>query len=182
MSVISIQPKERYKIGVKKDAISYIVGQNRNLTYQDVVAIIQNILADLLKQTILELELWIDEKVPKRTGRLRANLKDNLRASGIVNTLLRIILGTTVPYAEQVNAMSTSTVRHHGEIGYVYYWNPWNIRGRVVLYDPRAIGNFWGELLEFAKERIMINIAKIKAKYASSTSITSRQLAKVGVI
>ena len=75
--------------------------------------------------------------------------------------------------------MNTSQVRHTGQIGYVYYWNPAGIRGRVILNDPRVIGNFWTHLIEFAKERALITIAKIKAKYAATTNITLRNLSRM---
>lgn len=179
---MSLEPKPQYKVGIKKDAIKYIVGQNKNLSYNQVIYIIRQILKEVMEAVIMELDLWIDEKVPKRTGQLRDNLKEYLRESHIIGNILTIVLGTTIDYAEQVNAMATSQVRHTGQIGYVYYWNPYNIRGRVILDDPRAIGNFWTHLLEFAKERIFINIAKIKAKYAASTNLTTRNLSKLGEI
>jgi len=144
-----------------------------------VVFIIRNILKELKETLFTELEVWINEKVPKRTGQLRQDLIDQLKESHIIEHTLHIILGTTIDYAEQVNAMNTAQVRHTGQIGYVYYWNPAGIRGRVILDDPRAIGNFWTHLLEFAKERAFINVAKIKAKYASTTNITIRNLSKM---
>lgn len=176
---MSLEPREHFKVGIKKDAIKYIVGQNKNLVYNQVVFIIRSILKELRETLFTELSVWINEKVPKRTGQLRQDLIDQLKESNIIEHTLHIILGTTIDYAEQVNAMSTATVRHHGEIGYVYYWNPDNIYGRVVLDDPRAIGGFWTHLLEFAKERAFINVAKIKAKYASTTNITVRNLSKM---
>lgn len=176
---MSLEPKEHYTVGIKKAAIKYIVGQNKNLSYNEVVFIIRNILKELRETLFTELTLWIEEKVPKRTGQLRKDLIDQLKESNILEHTLHIILGTTIDYAEQVNAMNTAQVRHHGEIGYVYYWNPFGIRGRVVLNDPRAIGNFWTHLVEFAKERALVNIAKIKAKYAATTNITLRNLAQI---
>lgn len=178
---MSLEPKEHFKVGIKKQAIKYIVGMNKNLSYNEVVYIIRSILKELKETIIRETEVWIDSKVPKRTGQLRANLKEYLRESNIFEHTLRIVLGTTIDYAEQVAGMSTSQVRHHGEIGYVYYWNPFGIRGRVILNDPRAIGNFWDHLVQFVIERVHMNIGKLKAKYSQITNITTRNLSKIEV-
>lgn len=178
---MSLEPKERFTVGIRKQAIKYIVGMNKNLSYNEVIYIIRSILKELKEIIIIETETWIDSKVPKRTGQLRENLKEYLRESNIFEHTLRIILGTTIDYAEQVAGMSTAQVRHHGEIGYVNYWNPFGIRGRVILNDPRAIGNFWDHLVQFVIERVHANIGKLKAKYAQTTNITVSNLSKMEV-
>ena len=121
--------------------------------------LIRLVLEDALKYTILELEIWINSKVPKRTGQLRDNLKMQLKSSSVKAGLLRLVLGTNIDYAEDVNDMTTSNVRHSGEVGYAYYYG---FSGRLILSDPRAIGGFFDSLIEFARERMTVNLQKAK--------------------
>ena len=58
--------------------------------------------------------------------------------------------------------MTTKQVRHSGEIGYAYYYGEY---GKIILNDPEAIGGFFDYLIEFAKERVLINLMKVKKKY-----------------
>ena len=120
------------------------------------VWVIDMVLRTALSHTIDDLDAWIDEFVPKRTGQLRDSLKMNLRSSRVVNrTLLKLYFGTHLNYAEFVNDMTTSQVAHDGEIGYAYYYGNY---GRITLDDPHALGNFFGEMITFAQSALRTNI------------------------
>jgi len=172
---MSLKPGTKAKISVPKAQISYMAN-NSKYTYQQILVLIQNILQDVLADTKKELEIWIDSKVPKRTGQLRAMLKLWMGGSNIYKGILRLILGTNLTYAEDVAQMTQSQVRHQGEVGYVYYPNIFGIRGRVILNDPRAVGSFWNKMIEFAKERLDINLIHAKNKHLGQAVTISRKL------
>jgi len=161
---MSLKPGTKVKVDVPKAQITYMV-KNSKYSYDQIVVLIQNILQDVLDDTKKELEIWIDSKVPKRTGQLRQMLKLWMGGSNITAGILRLVLGTNLPYAEDVDQFTTPQVRHHGEIGYVYYPNIFRIRGKVILEDPQAIGGFWDKMIEFAKERVDINLIRAKNKH-----------------
>ena len=156
-----IKPGTKTKVSVPKAQISYMA-KNSKYTMDQIRVMIQQILELVLNTTIVELEIFIDNIVPKRTGQLRKTLKDWLKGSNVYKGVLRLIMGTNIPYAEDVAEMTTSQVRHNKEVGYVYYPNIFGIRGRVILDDPRAQGRFWDKMLEFAKERVDINLIRAK--------------------
>lgn len=172
---MSFATKTHYEIGFEKDDITYIAGQQSKLNYLQIKTLILDILNQTLDDTILELEIWIDSKVAKRTGKLREDLKLELKSSFVRNTLLKLKLGTHVTYAEFVNQMTMSTVRHVGELGYAYYGGH---HGPIILNDPRAIGFFWNKLLEYAKERLEINFVKAKALYLGNVGKAGRMIKK----
>ena len=159
--MVDVSPKERITIRVPVSQIKYIAGKVE-LSYGEVVERIQEFLEYLKEKIITEGNEWIDTYVPKRTGQLRALLKLWLGGSTISKNVLRIVLGTNLPYAEDVNDMTTDMVQHSGETGYVYYPNIFGIRGKVRLNDPQAIGGFFTELMKYMEERThtWIDIAK----------------------
>jgi len=159
------------KIGVKKAQIKYIAGKNKNLSYEQVLDIIISLLEEILELTLIDLEDWIETYVPKRTGQLRDNLLRNIRSSRVRNGVLRIIIATSIDYAEKVNEMTTAQVRHtdtdrehSGKKAYAYYYGHY---GPITLDDPYAVGGFFEELVEFAKDRVIMNLAKMKSKYTT---------------
>ena len=127
----------------------------------------------VLDELIRELEMWINKFVPKRTGQLRYTLIENLHSSFVKLGLMRIILGTDVGYAEDVADMSTMQVRHSGQIGYAYYWRE---HGKIILDDPNAIGNFWEELLKYAKERCTNILQRAIDEYFKGTGKLMRMV------
>lgn len=175
---MSLNPKTRLKVGVNKAQIKYIAGRVDNLSYEDVKDIIENLLREVLNLTLGNIEIWIEEKVPKRTGQLRDNLLLNLKSSRVNNGILRMIIGTAINYASEVNEYTTAQVRHFntdrehsGKYAYAYYGGHY---GRIHLNDPKAEGQFFVKLLEFAHQRILINLARTAAKYKAQ--ISARQL------
>ena len=122
-------------MGLSVTEIRYIAG-SYDLTYDEVLEQVQELLKDILQNTTIELIAWIKKKVPKRTGQLRQSLLDNLESSQVQKGLMRIILGTHLNYAKFVNEMSTSQVAHSGQMGYAYYYGNY---GKIVLLDPDAI-------------------------------------------
>jgi len=174
---MSIQPSTKQKIGIEKGKIKYIAKQ-RNLTYDQVLTLIRNILQETLNNTIEDLEKWIKKKVPKRTGQLRDSLIKNLHSSRVVKGIARLIMGTNIDYAEDVNEYSTQQVRHQGEVGYAYYYGHY---GKIMLYDPEAIGHFWDFMRVYARTRILYNLKKAKEKYIGTkgTVLKSADLKEV---
>lgn len=110
----------------------------------------------VLEELLIELEDWINKFVPKATGQLRNSLIKNLKSSRVKKGLMHLVLGTDIGYAEKVADMSTRMVRHSGEERYVYYYGE---HGKITLWDPEAIGNFFEEFVKFAEER-SINITQ----------------------
>ena len=163
------------KIGIKKAAIKYIAGRDKDLTYEDVLQLITDILNEIHSSVLEDMEDWINEKVPKRTGQLRDNLIQNIQSSRVRQGVLRIIIATSIDYASDVNEMSTSQVRHggthkehSGKTAYAYYYGHY---GRIYLLDPGALGGFFDKLVEFAKERALFHLARITIKYKGQVSI-----------
>ncbi len=163
------------KIGIKKAAIKYIAGKDKDLTYEDVLKLITDILNEIHSSVLAEMEEWIKVKVPKRTGQLRDNLIRNIQSSRVRAGVLRIIIATSIDYASEVNEMTTGQVQHSGtwkehsgKTAYAYYYGNY---GKIFLDDPRAIGGFFDKLVEFAKERAMFHLARITMKYKGQVSI-----------
>jgi len=173
--------QSQISISVDKKQIRYIAG-NLSLTYDQVKQMIEDVLNITLQLTITDLEAWIgsvygsEGHVPKRTGTLRKTLLDWLHGSNVYQGIMRLILRTDLPYAQDVNAMTASNVRHTGEQGYVYYPNQMGMRGPVWLDDPRAEGNFFDKLVAFAKERIKVNIVKAKNQILGMQGQVARTL------
>jgi len=149
------------------------VGKKTKLNKSQVELLVQNVLEKTLNDTVMELEEWIESKVAKRTGKLRKDLKLELSSSFIKNMVLKLKLGTHITYAEFVNAMTTSTVRHVDEVGYAYYGGK---SGKLILNDPRAIGSFFTKMVQYAKERLEINFAKAKAMYLGTAGKAGRMI------
>ena len=163
------------KIGIKKAAIKYIAGRDKNLTYEDVLQLITDILNEIHSSVLVDMEDWINEKVPKRTGQLRDNLIRNIQSSRVRAGVLRIIIATSIDYASKVNEMATGQVRHSGtwkehsgKNAYAYYYGHY---GKIFLDDPGALGGFFNKLVEFAKERALFHLARITIKYKGAVSI-----------
>lgn len=159
------------KIGIQKARIEYIVGKTKGLNYEQVIEIIKSFLEEILELTLVDMEAWIETYVPKRTGQLRDNLLRNIRSSRVRDGVLRIIISTSIDYAEKVNEMTTAQVQHEGtdrehsgKKAYAYYYGHY---GPITLNDPDAIGSFFDELVAFAKERVFMNMAKMKSKYTT---------------
>ena len=176
--------KSKQRITVPKAQITYMV-KNSKYTYEQIILLIDNILKDVLDTTVKDLEFWIDNRVPKRTGQLRHFLKLWLKGSNFGQGMLNIILSASgVEYAEDVNKMTTSQVRHHGELGYVYYDNIFGINSKtrprgskkIVLNDPRAIGFFFDKMIEFAKNRLDINLIRAKNKHLGAATKINRKI------
>lgn len=176
MSAVSLRPKTRERAGARAPELRYIA-KKRPLTYEQVKTLVNNLLREVLDSVVRELEEWIRSRVPKRTGQLRDSLLANLSSSRVVGGVLRLILGTSLDYAEYVDDMSTAQVRHSGEEGYAYYYGHY---GRVALDDPQAVGNFFGRLRDYASRRVSANLAKAKARYLGpGAPLRSSDLAEV---
>ena len=146
---------QRTKTGLPDIKIRFLA-KNTKLDFDEIVTLLHNMLLYVLDQLIEELKTWINKFVPKATGQLRESLLANLESSNVKKGLMRLVLGTNIDYAPKVAEMSTRQVRHSGEVGYAYYYGA---KGRIILNDPQAIGDFWEELMEYAQERT-INITQ----------------------
>jgi len=169
---MSIAPSTKIKIGLPVIEIKYIA-KSTEMTYDKVLSTINDMLLYVLDELLLELERWINKFVPKRTGQLRDSLIANLYSSRVKNGLMRVILGTSLDYAEDVAEMSTRQVRHFGEEGYAYYYSE---SGPIILDDPQAIGNFWEELLKYAKEKCMNILQRAIDEYFKGTGKLMRMV------
>jgi len=169
---MSITPSTKIKIGLPVIQIKFLAKSNE-LSYDEVLDTINDMLLYVLDELIHELEIWIKTKVPKRTGQLRDSLIANLHSSYVKLGLMRIILGTNLDYAEAVNEMSTQTVRHSGELGYAYYYGE---HGKIILNDPQAIGGFFDALLSYAKERCMFILQRAIDEYFAGTGKLMRMI------
>jgi hypothetical protein len=165
----SLKPGTKVKVKVPKAQISYMV-KNSKYSYAELKVMIQQILELVLNTTKAELKIFINNIVPKRTGTLRQSLLNWLEGSWAGEGMMELVMGSNIEYAEDVNEMTTSQVRHVNDWGYVYYPNWFGMssksrpRGhkKFLLNDPRAQGHFWDKLLEFAKERVDINLIRAK--------------------
>lgn len=152
---MTLDPKTKRTVGLPKVQIKYIA-KKVGVTYQVVLDRIKLLLEYVLDKVTLDMELWIQKYVPKRTGQLQDSLIKNLGSSWVKNGLLKIIMGTHIDYAPDVDAMNAMMVRHLNEIGYAYYYGH---HGKINLYDPRAIGGFFETMLTFMNDRVTRHIA-----------------------
>ena len=151
---MNVTPHTVAKVSIPKPRIEWVASK-MHITYEEVLSKLNELLQYVKDNTITEVKLWIDRFVPKRTGQLRTDLKEWIEGSILSNYVLRVTLGTYIPYAAALNEFNTAQVRHAGEVGYVYYPNKPGIRGRVILWDPEAIGNYFGKLVEYTKNVVM---------------------------
>lgn len=152
------------KIRVPTAQIKYIANKMK-IDYEQVKDRMLEFLEYIQEQMITELILWINIYVPVRTGQTAWYLIDMLKGSNIYKNILRIVLASHVPYAEELEEMEDFNVQHFGERGYVYYPNRFGIRGPVVLYDPQAKGHYFTELVKYAQERAQVWISRGINKY-----------------
>lgn len=177
-----ITPSVKYKLGITRGNITYIVGKSR-YSFAQLKSIFRTEFQKTLKDIIFEIAIWINHKVPKRTGALRQNLLLNLRTSAVVDTQMKLVLGTSIEYADRVNDMPAAWVRHYNttrEHSGAKAYGPSGIP--ITLDDPEAIGHFWDKLLDYAKERVQINLSKMKYRIENNTGLTSRQLTRLKVM
>ena len=156
---------ERVSTGLPVIKIKYIA-KNTEVDYADIVILLHNMFLYVLNELQFELRIWINTKVPKRTGQLRDNLLKHLESSKVKKGLMKLVLGTDIQYAPDVADYSTRQVRHSGEKGYAYYYGE---SGPIILDDPQAIGDFWNELLKYAKERTMSIMHRAIGEYFRGT-------------
>ena len=185
---VSVVARTRARVGLRTDYIQYVMG-NRKMKYEEVKTLIQGALDEAMETTIVETEIWIGFHVAKRTGALIKSLLRFLAKSrpppsamgDLKGVRLIIGVGSEIRYAHYVNKMTTTQVRHMG--------TPFEHSGKrayvkgvpVFLDDPRAIGFFFEKLVDFAKYRLVINLAKAKYKLQSTSKITSRNLSRLQV-
>ena len=163
---------ERVKTGLPAIKIKYIA-KKTEFNYEEIVILLHNMFLYVLDELIFELKIWINTKVPKRTGQLRDNLLKHLESSSVKKGLMRLVLGTNIDYAPDVAEYSTRQVRHSGEKGYAYYYGE---DGPINLNDPQAIGNFWEELLKYAKERTMNIMQRAITEYFRGTGSLMKKI------
>ena len=156
---------QRTKIGLPVIKIKYLA-KNTKVDFEEVLALLHNMLLYVLDELLFELRIWIKTKVPKRTGQLRDNMLKQLESSNVKKGLMRLVLGTNIDYAPKVAEMSTGQVRHSGEKGYAYYYGE---HGPIILNDPEAIGDFWEVLMDYAQERTTLILNRAINEYFAGT-------------
>lgn len=185
MIIVSIiVPRTYAKVDIK-----YKLGKKEVLTLTEAETLIQVALNESLDWTIEETEKWIEDHVPERSGDLKESLLKFLRRSRPPTAAakeirgIRLVLGVgaEIDYAKYVNKMTITNVRH---------FNTWlehsgkkaYSKGKpVLLNDFRAVGAYHNKMVEFAKERFVINLAKVKYNLVNSSSFHSRNLSQLQV-
>ena len=162
----------RAKKGATVAEIKILV-KGSKLTFDEVLALYHSMFLYALDELLADLRAWIIEKVPKRTGQLQDNLLKNLESSNVKKALMRVVIGTNIDYAPDVAEMSTSQVRHSGELAYAYYYGK---HGKIYLNDPKAIGNFWKELIEYSQERMINILERAIDEYFKGTGSLKREV------
>lgn len=147
--------------GVRKDIAAQTIDERaRTLSDQDVIFLVNDILTSTLDYTLEELESWINSRVPKDYGYLRANVIDfSKNQSNISNRGLKLTMGSDIEYAPYVNAMDTSKVRH----------NNVPFRGRI-LHDPEAVGHYHTEMVEEGEDILYGALEEIREEKLEAIS------------
>lgn len=160
-----------------KASIKYILGRRKIDSIEEVKSQLQELLDEALRTTIMEVEIWISIKVAKRTGALQESLILVLNKSiPPPSTLgeirgIRLILGVCaeIEYAQYVNKMPSAWVRHvatwlehDGSPALDYEGTP------IFLDDPRAVGFYHDKMVEYACERLQINVDKARYNFSVS--------------
>ena len=193
--VYKINPRTRARVEIK-----YKLGKKQDFTADQVKSLIQGALNECLEWTIEETEIWIDNHVPERSGDLKDSLLKFLRRSrpppAAANELrgIRLILGVgaEIDYAKYVNKMTIANVRHLGtwrehyidyitKKGKAHHPLAYSKGKPVYLDDPRAIGFYHDQMIDFSKERLIINLAKVKYNLTNTSSLNSRNLSQLQV-
>lgn len=167
INISIIVPRTHVKV-----EIPYVVGRKK-VDSDELKHHMQELLEEALESTIYETENWIDVNVAKRSGDLRENLKKYLNRSKppptITNELrgIRLVLGVGVeiPYAKFVNQMTMAMVRHYNTWFEHSGKRAYSKGHPVLLDDPRALGFYHNKMIEFAKERLDMNISKARYKF-----------------
>jgi len=176
-------PKVRNTIDITPTKISYILNNVPGLNRAGVEDIIQNILDEVLKKTMSDLFVWIVKYVPKRTGQLQDSLLSNLESSKSQNFIAVLRYGTQLDYVKYVTRYKTENVRHNGEIGYAYYngygggtrKHPMRPSpARILLFDPQAIGGFWGQMKMYAKQRMQLHLRDAIRNQTSAAGVKAK--------
>ena len=167
---MSIRPRTRSRVRVVVDSIKFIQSRT-TLTKAQVITLVNQILTEALKRTLIDIRNEIGEgkrrgsgatgsRVAKATGQLRDSLHDNLDSSAVTKQGLKLVIGTHLDYGKWVNAMSTGNVRHSGQvrnIGSGYYGE----RGNITLNDNKAVGGFMGKLRLIAKASLKKHMTNV---------------------
>jgi len=138
--------------------ISYKVGSSK-LTYEQLMKAFDEVLDKSLQYTKPIITNWIRKYVAKRTGQLQDSLIERLNLSSYLNNVLKLLLGTKVEYASDVNKMSSKKLKHFNEWGYAYYYG---YNGLLKLNDPEALDDFFGNLIKESKRVLIENFNKSK--------------------
>jgi len=166
----AIVPRTRAWTKISDIDIKYVIGKSK-LTIDQVYDFIQRILDETLELTIKEVEVWIDEFVPKRSGDLREDLKKFLNKSKPPPSTkgelrgARLILGSgeDVGYAKYVMKFTDDQVQHDSTWFEHSGKRAYDKHGqRVLLDDPNARGKYFEMMVIYARERLRMNLSKIK--------------------
>lgn len=171
---MSIRPKIRGKVSIKKPQVDLIIRNTRFQTVQHVENFLGQILDAVLKDTIEDILEWIGKPdspqghVPRATGQLRANLIDNLKSSSVDrNRFLKLVLGSNLEYAQYVNTTGKQ-FKHFGAVGYARRFGK---RGKIRLDDPNAVSEFFEKLKRFAARILRFNLAQEFQRRLGTTGI-----------
>lgn len=166
--VYGIIPRTRAEIGLE-----YVYGRKKTQSLEEVMVHIQELLDEALETTIMEVKMWIEVHVAKRSGDLQASLIKFLEKSIPPKIAarepkgIRLVLGVgaEIDYAKYVNEMTMARVRHMGT-WLEHSGKPAMSKGKpVFLDDPRAVGFYHDKMVEFGVERFKYNVDKARYKF-----------------
>lgn len=160
--------------------INYIVeGGASDLSLEKVKWVVQKALNEALEDTIFEIEDFIKEKVPKRSGDSRESLIKYLGRSIpppiAMNELrgIRLVLGAgvEVSYIKYVDQMTDAQVQHFGTWLEHSGKKAYSKGKPVFLDDPTAEGQFFSKMIKYGKERLLMNLDKAKNRLKSIKTV-----------
>lgn len=137
------------------------------LNYDEQISKIHNALMECKRNTVMEVGLFIEAKCPKRDGDMIASFLENLNTSNVQSGVLTLTLGCDEPYAKYVFKMTAANVKHYNTPYEHSGAKAYGKHGPVILDDPSALGNFMEKLIEYTKERLLLNWDRAKYLYLS---------------
>jgi len=154
--------------------IDYLIN-NLHMEHAEVLELLTQIMEKTIQYTVPEIEQWIKEYVPKRTGQLQNSLLDSINMTEWTGQQLRLILFTDVEYATELNNRKDIQIQHNNEIGSAYYYGHY---GKLILNDPKAQYGFMGLLKMFARQHLKDNFKRARFEICGSVGVSAAPISK----
>ena len=166
-------PRTYAKVKGTEQLITFVAGRRKLYTPEQVKTYAQELLDEALQITIEETKIWVNTFVPKRSADLRVSLIKYLERSIPPTSAqgelrgIRLILGAgaEINYAEYVDEFTTAQVKHTGTWREHSGKRAYSKGHRAFLSDPKAVGGYHDKMVDYARERLRTNIAKVILKF-----------------